>query len=291
MIPAEPHLRVLTAKDYIIAVDGVSNSVCVYDSHTDDWSLHPREREGFDKVCRLFPQKESLNQFMGIVKTRDTHEHYLVDYDITHYIGKRLVKLPESHQVDWASAVVSDDKLYVLGGREPSTYKLLDAISVFNLHTMQWSSLSTQMPTARYGCSVFIGSDSTLYVGGGVKATELDSYQPSLEPCSDFQALSLKDLSWRFLKPTSAGRAQFVCYYDQIIATGGFAENFTEDFSDRVSIYDSKLDEWLDLSSMNAKRVGHGLCVFNNELVAIGGKTVETEWEPTYTVEAIKLQF
>ena len=122
------------------------------------------------------------------------------------------------------------------------------------------------MPSHRYSCSVVI-MGHRLFVAGGAANRE----DGGLAPSNIVEALSLDDLQWAALKPTTAGRGQFVEFNDVLVTCGGFLDEDSSEITNCVQIYYPRPDRWLPFPPMTTERSGHGLCQHGDRIFALGG--------------------
>lgn len=117
-------------------------------------------------------------------------------------------QLPDApHARDHFSAVVSDDRLYLIGGRntsyhEPGNFtaffgRVVPAVDVYDFATQRWSTLAGRLPigTAAGGLSAM---DRSIYYFGGETAQDLAH--------AETQRLDLDTGEWSLVAPLVRGR-------------------------------------------------------------------------------------
>lgn len=117
-------------------------------------------------------------------------------------------ELPDAPRVrDHLSAVVSEDRLYLVGGRNTSYHEpdnftaffeaVIPEVDVYDFATQQWSTLPAQLPvpTAAGG---LVATDGSIYYFGGESAQDLAH--------SETQQLDLKTGEWSLVAALQRGR-------------------------------------------------------------------------------------
>ena len=215
-----------------------------------------------------------------------------------------------------SSVVASDEHIYVLGGLHASPLSFFgfqsciqphNTASVLNLKSETWQPLPSMpftreaesmfdvqalntavvydmksdkwqplpnMPFTAWECSSAL-IDNTLYVAGG--ATRGTSHV--FLSVSEVAVLPLNESKWKKLTPLKYGSATVTGLHDKLIATGGESLDDRTQAVCNVEVFDTTSNKWLPLPNMTAPRCFHGICITeNNSLAVVGGqKTTECE--------------
>lgn len=258
------HLRVISTATDIVVADGISRQLYkttnLGNGEFEKWRVYDKTLD--DKMCRLF---QGGSKTFALVQSRQDNVFRIADFSVPFCAWNTIVDLPEEQQVDWASAAVEGNCLYLVGGRRPHSSDVLDTVHCLDLTSQQWWPLPC-MPSRRYACSVVV-IGKKLYVAGGASKRE-DGVLP---PCNSVEVFSLDDERWTRLKPTTAGRGQFVNYHGTLVTAGGILDDYGGEITNCVEMYDSVGCRWLPLPPMTTERSGHGLCVHADQIVALDG--------------------
>ena len=124
---------------------------------------------------------------------------WLDEYNPTTNTWRILPDAPNNR--DHVQAIVFDDKLYLVAGKQTNLGGNLNAtvadVDVFDFDTETWSTLPNPIPTPRGGSSLALLGNEILAIGGeNVFGDGLNKTQ----------ALNLEDNTWRFLPNLNQGR-------------------------------------------------------------------------------------
>ena len=182
-------------------------TIHIYDPRTDAWQEGPeippsRRRGGAGTVV----YGERIYLACGII---DGHTSGTVawfdEFDPQTGQWRQLPDAP--HARDHFSAVVSQDRLYLIGGRDTSYHepgnftaffdRVVSAVDVYDFATEQWTTLPAKLPvgTAAGG---LITMDRSIYYFGGETAQDLAH--------AETQRLDLDTGEWSMVAPLVRGR-------------------------------------------------------------------------------------
>ena len=129
------------------------------------------------------------------------HKNWLDSYDFK--TGEWTI-LPDAPRTrDHFQAVVAEDKLYLLAGRntkapdESFTHTIAE-VDVFDLKTLKWSTLKNNLPTLRAGNAALLYQEEILVLGGE-SGTQVPAH-------NEVEALDIDTHTWRSLSPLLQGR-------------------------------------------------------------------------------------
>lgn len=171
-------------------------SIYIYNPERDMWRQGdsiPADRRRGSAGCVVY--KDKIYVVCGIIDGHwDGHVKWFDVYDPA--TGK-WTKLPDApHARDHFEAVVYDDKLYCIGGRNSSgiTKEVFNLtvpyVDVYDFRTGKWDTLDTEIPTPRAGASAVRMGDEIVLIGG-------ESVQP--EAHDECEAYNPKTNTWRSL--------------------------------------------------------------------------------------------
>jgi len=176
----------------------------IYKPKTDEWIKGPdmparRVRGSTGTVV----YKNKLYLVCGIINGHwDGHVKWFDSYDFK--TGK-WDTLPDAPRLrDHFSAVVCNDKLYLISGRvtSGSIKKVFDLtvkeVDVFDFKTQKWSTLDVPVPTQRAGCTS-ICMDGKIIIAGGESKAQKNAH-------SEIECLDTRTGEWSTLAPLVEGR-------------------------------------------------------------------------------------
>lgn len=132
---------------------------------------------------------------------RGDHKNWLDVYDCKTQEWSILPDAPRPR--DHFQIVITDGKLYTLGGRTTSAAdnpfkNTVQEVDVFNIETNTWSTLDAKLPTPRAGNFTVLVGNEILVMGGE------SFFQQSAHP--EVEALNVNTLTWRRLPEIPRGR-------------------------------------------------------------------------------------
>ena len=157
------------------------------------------------------------------------------------------------------------DKIFVAGGVGT------DSVEIFNWSQKSWAPLNS-MPAYRFGATAFVHDNHVVTAGGYCDGSGYvdDMIRMKIDPNRDVST-HWSDCPVKL--PAKLAYHSSVVYNDHLYVTGGFIESF-EQVSDRIDEvrlvppYTVKT-----LSRMPEPRQGHGMEIFNDSLLILGGST------------------
>ena len=170
------------------------------------------------------------------------------------------------------NAPVGDQaKIFVAGGKET------DSVEVFDWSQKSWAPLQS-MPERRFAATSFVYSNQLVTAGGAYDDDHRDyclvdnMIQMKIGPNPD---LSTHWSDCPVILPSKLAGYSSVVYHDHLYVTGGCI--------DRVDQVSDRIDEVLlvppytikTLSRMPEPRSAHGMEIFDDSLVIVGGSTTE----------------
>ena len=168
-------------------------------------------------------------------------------------------------------AIVYQDKLYVIGGRNESENKTSHAIHELSLAAPYSAKVQARMPQPRQNHRVEIVNGKFFIFGGrttGLSKDPTDSvlvydlYTKKFQPCPSL--------------PKPVCRMSTVTWGNMIIVVGGADKN-GEDLND-VIMYDTETGRSEKLPSLNHKRSGHSAVIMHDVIVVFGGWNMEQRY-------------
>nr|KAG5705559.1 hypothetical protein BaRGS_034757 [Batillaria attramentaria] len=174
----------------------------------------------------------------------------------------------------FASPVVHDGNLYIIGGCDASDNKVLviggmavdtnprDMFVEFDVEGNKWKKLPG-IPTARYASSAFLIGDK-LYVIGG---------RQGKLPTAAFEVYDFNEKKWTQLPDVPSKRvfAMYAATDTHIFSAGGLNQPASEGFSDACEVFDIATGEWKLGAKMPTKRGDFAIGVLDDRLVCAGG--------------------
>lgn len=131
--------------------------------------------------------------------------NYFDSYDLLTGEWNILTKAP--HIRDHFSAIIVDDKLYCIGGRNTSVHypgefsaffgATIPDVDVYDFVSEKWYSLENKLPVPTAAGGMVQVGNNLLYIGG-------ESYQKSAH--NNTQCLNLETNEWSQLAPLNIGR-------------------------------------------------------------------------------------
>ncbi|MEP1487548.1 MAG: kelch repeat-containing protein [Algibacter sp.] len=144
----------------------------IYDPAKDSWEKGfslPKDRVRASTTANIYKNKLYISG--GIIDGHwDGHVKWFDVYDFKTGEWEKLPDAPRAR--DHATSVISNNKLYVLGGRKSSKSigKVLELtipeVDVYDFKTGAWSTLDTPIPTQRAGCTSICIKDQIIFTGG-----------------------------------------------------------------------------------------------------------------------------
>ena len=176
-------------------------NIYLYDPITDNWSVGPEIPVGRRRGAAAAAVHKGKIYLAGGIQNGHNSGRvaWLDEYDPTTNTWRILSDAPNDR--DHVQAIVFDDKLYLVAGKQTNLGGNLNAtvanVDVFDFDTETWSTLPNPIPTPRGGSSLALLGNEILAIGGenvfgdGLNKTE---------------ALNLDDNTWRFLPNLNQGR-------------------------------------------------------------------------------------
>jgi len=196
----------------------------IYDPESDSWSKGfdmPTGRERGAATANVY--KNKLYVAGGILDGHwDGHVRWFDSYDFETGTWERLPDAPRAR--DHASAVICNDKLYLIGGRATSRFigKVLELtvpeVDVFDFKAGKWSTLEAKVPTPRAGCTAISIGDKILFTGGET-ANQVAAH-------NEVEVLDTKTGTWSTLPSMIQGRhgTQLIWYKNKLYIASGCSE-------------------------------------------------------------------
>lgn len=164
--------------------------------------------------------KDKLYMAGGILDGHwDGHVTWFDSYDFKTGKWEKLPDIPRPR--DHYNAVVSNNKLYLLGGRvtSGSEKKVFDLtvkeVDVFDFKTGKWSTLDTPIVNQRAGCMAISINNKILLVGGE-SITQKEAH-------NEVESLDTKTGKWTTLSPLNKGRhgSQLIWHNKKLYVASG----------------------------------------------------------------------
>ena len=164
------------------------------------------------------------------------------------------------------AAVTYDGMIYVFGGAERRSGKVLDAVEVFNPEAGErgaWKKLA-KLPQALAATSAAVVGDKIYVIGGWDKGMQNEVFGTVFEydPKED-------EFDQKRDMPTPRGGLGAAASQGKIYAIGGW--NFEDGVLDVVEVYDPATDTWAAKKPMPIKRALFGMTLLSGRIFAIGG--------------------
>lgn len=169
---------------------------------------------------------------------------------------------------------VFDDNIFIMGGLT-SWEMISKKHEVYNITTNTWSEKAA-IPSLR-NCPAVVTKDSLIYVigGGGSKASIWEE-TASIE-CYNIKSNTWErkgDLPYKLYKPAA------IVVNNELMVLGGsttIGENTVT--LDKVLIYNSESDEWIETTPLPSKNIFFGCTSIGNKIYVIGGTAgSESDW-------------
>ncbi|WP_299780712.1 kelch repeat-containing protein [uncultured Formosa sp.] len=196
----------------------------IYNPKKNNWTKGfnmPKDRIRASTTANVY--KDKLYIACGIIDGHwDGHVNWFDVYDFKTGTWEKLPDAPRAR--DHATSVISNDKLYLLGGRRSSgnIKKVMDLtvseVDVFDFKTGTWSTLNRPVPTERGGCTSICIGDSILFTGGE------DVKQVSAH--NEVEVLNTKTETWSTLPSLITGRhgTQLIWHKNKLYIASGCRE-------------------------------------------------------------------
>ncbi len=199
-------------------------NIYIYRPDEDEWTKGPEIPEDRRRgSCGTVYYKGKIYMVGGII---DGHNEGLVSwfdcYDLASDTWKVLEDCPRGR--DHFPAIVVDDKLYAIGGRDTSYHTednfgaFFDAtireVDCYDFNNNQWQTLSEKLPVGTAAGGIANINDTIYYFGG-------ESNQDTAH--NETQCLDINTLKWHLDAPLQRGRhgTQAVVYDDSIYIASG----------------------------------------------------------------------
>ncbi len=164
--------------------------------------------------------KDKLYIACGII---DGHwDGHVKWFDVYDFKTKKWDTLPDAPRYrDHACSVISNDKLYLIGGRVTSAsigkvFQLTEPlVDVYDFKTKSWSTLENPILTQRAGCTAIAIGDKIILAGGeSVKQKTAHN---------EVECLDTKTGKWSTLPPLQVGRhgSQLIWYKKKLYIASG----------------------------------------------------------------------
>ena len=152
----------------------------------------------------------------------DGHVKWFDSYDFKTGKWEKLPDAPRAR--DHATSVISNDKLYMLGGRVSSgkIKKIMDLtipeVDVYDFKTGKWSTLESPVPTQRAGCTAISIGNKILFAGG--------ESMSQIAAHDEIESLDTKTNTWSILPSLNQGRhgTQLIWYKKKLYIASGCSE-------------------------------------------------------------------
>ena len=196
----------------------------IYDPVKDKWSKGfnmPEGRLRASTTANVYQGK--LYIAGGIIDGHwDGHVKWFDRYDFKTGKWETLPDAPRAR--DHASAVVCNDKLYLLGGRVSSGFigKVMDLtvpeVDVYDFKTGEWSTLDAPVPTMRAGCTSICIGDKILFTGGE-SGNQVEAHK-------EVEVLDTNTGKWSTLPSMIHGRhgTQLIWHQEKLYIASGCSE-------------------------------------------------------------------
>jgi N-acetylneuraminic acid mutarotase len=169
---------------------------------------------------------------------------------------------------------IFDDNIFIIGGLTSWT-TISKRNEVYNITTNSWSEKEA-VPTLR-NCAAIATMDSLTYViGGGGSKTSVWEETASIE-CYNIKSNTWKrkaDLPYKLYKPAA------IVVNNELMVLGGSTTTGKNTVTlDKVLIYNSKSDEWIETTPLPSKNIFFGCTSIGNKIYLIGGTAgSESDW-------------
>lgn len=271
---------VVTAGQKVIA-DG-NGVLCIADiqSGFTSWFLHPTLPTDA-KLANLFTAGGCC--FATYHHHRSHQRQEIALYNIGNDSWLHVCDLPSYSVLASYSIVGHNDHAYIVGGKDSGDNKALDTVLIYDLHTGQQCGKKNLKLRRKECYSAIIGN--TLYVGGGCVGVEW---------LNTVEALSLSEYSHFSIEPTETYHPCLAAASGRLIATGGAHDGglLSSHVSNAAWMLDPSSGRWVSMPAMNDKRLRHGMCTVDDQIViAVGGHFTSPLSLSLRTVEALKVSF
>lgn len=199
-------------------------NIWIYYPHQDKWEKGPaipKDRQRGSSGAVLYGNKIYMVGGIEYGHTSGTN-NYFDTYDLVTGKWEILTKAP--HIRDHFSAIIANDKLYCIGGRNTSVHyegqfsaffgATIPEVDVYDLKTNKWTTLENELPVPTAAGSMVQVGNNLLYIGG-------ESYQKLAH--NNTQCLNLDTHEWTQLSPLNVGRhgTGGIVYKGNVYVAGG----------------------------------------------------------------------
>ncbi len=186
------------------------------------------------------------------------------EYDPKTNNWKLLEPMPTARQhIDCG---VYDNKIYITGGLT-SWKDITKKHEVYDVSKGKWEE-KAEIPYLVHNAAV-LTSGSQIYVIGGAGTKENiwgDVWRVEKYNISTDEWTQKKDLPQLLFKPAA------VVVNNQIMVLGGFSQENKKDIcSDKIFIYKTNTEQWIETTPLPAKNVFFGCATIGNKIYVIGG--------------------
>lgn len=185
---------------------------------------------------------------------------------------KILAPMPTARQhIDCG---IFDNNIFIMGGL--TSWKLISMKNeVYNIATNRWLE-KVAVPSLR-NCPAIVTIDSLIYVigGGGSKASVW-------EETASIECYNIKSNTWERKAdlPYKLYKSAAIVVNNELVVLGGsttIGENTVT--LDKVLIYNSESDEWIETTPLPSKNIFFGCTSIGNKIYVIGGTAgSESDW-------------
>ena len=228
------HFQAIVHNDLIYVIGAYTGTCCdmetgishvwTYNPRTNNWTERdeiPQNRRRGSAGAVVYNNKIYIvGGLEGGHGTGSTSYNWFDEYDPATGQWKILPNAPRNR--DHFHAIVHDGKLYLTGGRDTSDESIIRAttpqVDVYDFSTGSWSTLPTNLPTARGGTTSVLYRGEILVIGGESGAQTLAfNLTEALDPINQ---------TWRTLPALNVGRhgTQATILDDAVYIAAGAAQ-------------------------------------------------------------------
>ncbi len=285
--------RIYTLGGLFESARSVSDSFLEYDAAEDTWTeLTPLpDARHHVAVSIVGEQLYGIGGFVGGFPGWEAQSTVFV-YNFNTEKWAESTPLPQPRGEH--TAVVIDEKIYVVGGRFKGTPESADfndhfdtaSLLVFDPTTGEWSS-APNAPTARNSHAAAV-IDGKMYVVGGRQFTAQENGEYANVNVASLEVYDPAAERWETLAPLPkvAGGITATAVDGKLYVFGGEQWVPEQAVIAEAWVYDPALDQWTALPDMPTPRHGMAAGAIGNQIYVIGGAT-ETGAGAVNTNEAL----
>lgn len=161
----------------------------------------------------------------------------------------------------WTKAVSVNNKIYVFGGVNHSSFEL-NTVEMYDPATDKWVTKSNMLSGLHaVGLAEYNGK---IYIIGGGNNNSVKNTTQEYDPQTDTWVLKAD-------MPTARDALETITYKGKIYAIGGITSGSAAISTNVVQVYDPGQNKWETIESLNNSRYGFGVVLLNGTIYVFGG--------------------